>query len=115
MDAFTVQGSYMGGVFVGCLFWGWARCCQHSIQFDFIQFNQFVLIWTPASCSQNPIQFIQQICFDLEIHNSSLLVCFPSDKFGRRPSILIAAVIQVLFQFLSVYDFCRHTGGFAQM
>ena len=53
------------------------------------------------------IQFnlIQQICFDLEIHNSSLLVCFPSDKFGRRPSILIAAVIQVLFQFiLSVFD-----------
>merc|ERR1719412_1770666 len=39
----TVQGSYMGGVFVGCIFWGWA-----------------------------------------------------SDKFGRRPSILIAAVIQIV-------------------
>ena len=38
----TVQGSYMGGVFVGCLFWGWA-----------------------------------------------------SDKFGRRPSILISVVIQI--------------------
>merc|ERR1719150_3620408 len=38
----TVQGSYMGGVFVGCLFWGWA-----------------------------------------------------SDKFGRKPSIMIAAVIQI--------------------
>jgi len=39
----TVQGSYMGGVFVGCLFWGWA-----------------------------------------------------SDKFGRRPSILVAALIQIV-------------------
>ena len=39
----TVQGSYMGGVFVGCLFWGWA-----------------------------------------------------SDKFGRRPSILVSVVIQIL-------------------
>ena len=38
----TVQGSYMGGVFVGCLFWGWA-----------------------------------------------------SDKFGRRPSILVSVVIQI--------------------
>merc|ERR1711988_411130 len=39
----TVQGSYMGGVFVGCLFWGWA-----------------------------------------------------SDKFGRRPSILVASLIQII-------------------
>jgi len=39
----TVQGSYMGGVFVGCIFWGWA-----------------------------------------------------SDKFGRRPSILVASLIQIV-------------------
>ena len=76
MQAFTVQGSYMGGVFVGCLFWGWARCSQNSIQFDFfqfnqfghqlgalksqfdfIQFNQFIFISTPARGSQNSIQF----------------------------------------------------------
>jgi len=39
----TVQGSYMGGVFVGCIFWGWA-----------------------------------------------------SDRFGRRPSILVACGIQIV-------------------
>jgi len=39
----TVQGSYMGGVFVGCIFWGWA-----------------------------------------------------SDKFGRRPSILVACLVQIV-------------------
>jgi len=39
----TVQGSYMAGVFVGCIFWGWA-----------------------------------------------------SDKFGRRPSVLVAAAIQIV-------------------
>jgi len=39
----TVQGSYMGGVFVGCIFWGWA-----------------------------------------------------SDKFGRRLSILVACLIQII-------------------
>ena len=125
MNAFTVQGSYMGGVFVGCLFWGWARCSQNSIQFDFffnltnldtswvhskvssILFNLTNLFLFRHQLGAVKIQFnlIQQICFDLEIHNSSLLVCFPSDKFGRRPSILIAAVIQVLFQFiLSVFD-----------
>jgi len=47
----TVQGSYMGGVFVGCLFWGWA-----------------------------------------------------SDKFGRRPSILIAAVIQIVSSIVASFS-----------
>ena len=47
----TVQGSYMGGVFVGCLFWGWA-----------------------------------------------------SDKFGRRPSILISVVIQILASVIAAFS-----------
>lgn len=47
----TVQGSYMGGVFVGCLFWGWA-----------------------------------------------------SDKFGRRPSILIAAIIQIVSSIVASFS-----------
>jgi OCT family organic cation transporter-like MFS transporter 4/5 len=47
----TVQGSYMGGVFVGCLVWGWA-----------------------------------------------------SDKFGRRPSILIAAVIQIVSSIVASFS-----------
>jgi len=47
----TVQGSYMGGVFVGCLFWGWA-----------------------------------------------------SDKFGRRPSILAAAVIQIVSSIIAAFS-----------
>ena len=47
----TVQGSYMGGVFVGCLFWGWA-----------------------------------------------------SDKFGRRPSILIAAIIQIISSIIASFS-----------
>lgn len=47
----TVQGSYMGGVFVGCLFWGWA-----------------------------------------------------SDKFGRRPSILVAAVIQIVSSIIASFS-----------
>merc|ERR1711953_1302080 len=47
----TVQGSYMGGVFVGCLFWGWA-----------------------------------------------------SDKFGRRPSILVAALIQIVSSVVAAFS-----------
>merc|ERR1719315_284306 len=47
----TVQGSYMGGVFIGCLFWGWA-----------------------------------------------------SDKFGRRPSILVAAVIQIVSSIIASFS-----------
>ena len=47
----TVQGSYMGGVFVGCLFWGWA-----------------------------------------------------SDKFGRRPSILVSVVIQILASVIAAFS-----------
>jgi len=47
----TVQGSYMGGVFVGCIFWGWA-----------------------------------------------------SDKFGRRPSILIASVIQIVSSIIAAFS-----------
>ena len=47
----TVQGSYMGGVFVGCLFWGWA-----------------------------------------------------SDKFGRRPSILVAALIQIVSSVIASFS-----------
>merc|ERR1719336_2103176 len=47
----TVQGSYMGGVFVGCLFWGWA-----------------------------------------------------SDKFGRRPSILVAALIQIVSSVIAAFS-----------
>lgn len=47
----TVQGSYMGGVFVGCLFWGWA-----------------------------------------------------SDKFGRRPSIMVAAVIQIVSSIVASFS-----------
>jgi OCT family organic cation transporter-like MFS transporter 4/5 len=47
----TVQGSYMGGVFVGCIFWGWA-----------------------------------------------------SDKYGRRPSILIASVIQMVTSIIAAFS-----------
>merc|ERR1719150_3661914 len=47
----TVQGSYMGGVFVGCLFWGWA-----------------------------------------------------SDKFGRRPSILVASLIQIISTVIAAFS-----------
>lgn len=47
----TVQGSYMGGVFVGCIFWGWA-----------------------------------------------------SDKFGRRPSIIIASVIQIVASIVAAFS-----------
>jgi len=47
----TVQGSYMGGVFVGCLFWGWA-----------------------------------------------------SDKFGRRPSILVASLIQIISTVVAAFS-----------
>ena len=47
----TVQGSYMGGVFVGCLFWGWA-----------------------------------------------------SDKFGRRPSILVASLIQIVSTVIAAFS-----------
>lgn len=47
----TVQGSYMGGVFVGCIFWGWA-----------------------------------------------------SDKFGRRPSVLVASVIQILSTIITSFS-----------
>jgi len=47
----TVQGSYMGGVFVGCIFWGWA-----------------------------------------------------SDKFGRRPSILVASVIQIISSIIASFS-----------
>lgn len=47
----TVQGSYMGGVFVGCIFWGWA-----------------------------------------------------SDKFGRRPSILAASVIQIISSIIASFS-----------
>merc|ERR1711874_3989 len=47
----TVQGSYMGGVFVGFLFWGWA-----------------------------------------------------SDKFGRRPSILVAALIQIVSSVVAAFS-----------
>ena len=50
----TVQGSYMGGVFVGCLFWGWA-----------------------------------------------------SDKFGRKPSIMIAAVIQICSSVAAAFSVFR--------
>lgn len=47
----TVQGSYMGGVFVGCIFWGWA-----------------------------------------------------SDKFGRRPSILIASALQIVSTIITAFS-----------
>jgi len=47
----TVQGSYMGGVFVGCLFWGWA-----------------------------------------------------SDKFGRRPSIMVASAIQIVSSIIAAFS-----------
>jgi len=47
----TVQGSYMGGVFVGCLFWGWA-----------------------------------------------------SDKFGRRKSILLSVVIQIISSVIAAFS-----------
>jgi len=47
----TVQGSYMGGVFVGCIFWGWA-----------------------------------------------------SDKFGRRPSILAASLIQIISSIIAAFS-----------
>merc|ERR1719153_1864178 len=47
----TVQGSYMGGVFVGCIFWGWA-----------------------------------------------------SDKFGRRPSILWASIIQIISSIVAAFS-----------
>lgn len=47
----TVQGSYMGGVFVGCLFWGWA-----------------------------------------------------SDKFGRRPSILVSVGIQIVSSVVAAFS-----------
>jgi len=47
----TVQGSYMGGVFVGCIFWGWC-----------------------------------------------------SDKFGRRPSILIASAIQIVSSIIAAFS-----------
>jgi len=63
----TVQGSYMGGVFVGCLFWGWA-----------------------------------------------------SDKFGRRPSILWASVIQIISSIITAFSvnyimfiFCRFLVAFS--
>ena len=46
----TIQGSYMGGVFVGCMVWGWA-----------------------------------------------------SDKFGRRLTMLVAAVIQVVSSILAAF------------
>jgi len=46
----TIQGSYMGGVFVGCMIWGWA-----------------------------------------------------SDKFGRRLTMLVAAVIQVVSSILAAF------------
>ena len=64
MQSVAVQGSYMGGVFVGCLFWGWARQCR-------------IVLSLPAWKM-------------LQTYSSAF-----SDKFGRRPSILIAAVIQV--------------------
>jgi len=47
----TIQGSYMGGVFVGCMVWGWA-----------------------------------------------------SDKFGRRLTMLVAAVIQVVSSILAAFS-----------
>jgi len=47
----TVQGSYMGGVFVGCIFWGWA-----------------------------------------------------SDKFGRRPSIIAASLIQIVSSIIAAFS-----------
>lgn len=47
----TVQGSYMGGVFVGCIFWGWA-----------------------------------------------------SDKFGRRPSILVASALQIVSTIITAFS-----------
>jgi len=47
----TIQGSYMGGVFVGCMIWGWA-----------------------------------------------------SDKFGRRLTMLVAAVIQVVSSILAAFS-----------
>jgi len=63
----TVQGSYMGGVFVGCIFWGWA-----------------------------------------------------SDKFGRRPSILIASAIQIVSTIVAAFSvnyimfiFCRFFVAFS--
>ena len=47
----TVQGIYMGGVFVGCIFWGWC-----------------------------------------------------SDKFGRRPSILVAAALKIVTTIAASYS-----------
>ena len=47
----TVQGSYMGGVFIGCIFWGWA-----------------------------------------------------SDKFGRRPSLLVASALHIVSTIITAFS-----------
>jgi predicted MFS family arabinose efflux permease len=77
----TIQGSYMGGVFVGCIFFGWASDRYCHPYFSLLTAVASALLFTLYCCwPALSVYFVYTFVY----------------RFGRRTTMLVAAVIQTV-------------------